>query len=71
MNYERYPGALWIRRNWALLEEQYGFQWVAATAERVVASDRSLERVIDSAIEQDLIERVVFAFVNVSGRRTG
>ena len=71
MNYDRYPGALWIRRNWAFLEERYGFQWVAATAERVIANDPSLRRVIDAAIEQDLIERAVFAFINVSGRRTG
>jgi len=59
----QHPGSAWLDRNWAELQP-FNNKWVAATAQRLVASSESLTDAASQVREQKLpLEAVIFAYV--------
>lgn len=63
MSIEQFPGARWLQRNWNELQ-QFNFEWVAANGEGLIAHDSELEIVMNEVIEENLVNHVVYAFVD-------
>ena len=62
-----FAGADWIDNNWERLfaERRYNHEWVAVNAERIVAHDPQLDRVIASLRDAGIdIEDLTFTYLN-------